>query len=164
MRALAAAVAATVAASACGGSAACDGNCPAVADDYAVQTSTLDQACGFTPWLVPPTLTLAQTSAGNRVTLSVIDPANQVSVGLLADLRVPDSGQAIAVFEGLLRTQRQSSLGSADLLTVQIVLDGSITISEGRRFLELALLSWQLEEACVSTQVVTAMGSPVSLR
>ena len=165
MRALAAAFVVSsfaLLASGCGGSTDCNGSCPSIAADYAVQTSTLDRSCDFQPWLLPPTVTISQAGASSHVTLSVIDPANQVEVPLTAEMRVPNNGKAVAELEGSQWAQRQSGLASTDLPTVRITVSGSVTESNGRRWLELSLVTTELGSACMITQVLTAKGPPVS--
>ncbi|MBI5547095.1 MAG: hypothetical protein HY901_24710 [Deltaproteobacteria bacterium] len=145
----------------CENARTCDGACPAVGDTYEVQDTLLSGDCGFVPWLVPPTLVLAQEAGSERVTLRVIDPVNQVAVDLAVTLRVPEDGESLATFHGFQRTLRQAS-SQGELLELQIQLSGSISDDDGRRRLVATMTTQPVwGGGCLTTQTVTAVGSAI---
>ncbi|HEY3447171.1 MAG TPA: hypothetical protein VGK67_12440 [Myxococcales bacterium] len=150
-------------AASCSDTQTCDGSCPNVADDYAVQSSTLSGDCGFTPWLVPPTVTLAQEAKAGRVTIELIDPVNQVPVRLAADLFVPgpdEDTDAVAVLRGFQRAVRQAVSSQGGLEELQLFFSGSVSESGGWRTLQLTLQTRPVFGAsCVSRQFVVARGA-----
>jgi hypothetical protein len=151
-----------VLAAGCTESSVCIGKCPDISDSYAVQVQTTSGVCDFTPWLVPPTITVTQTPQGDRVSIPIIDPVNQLTVTLLADVRIPTNGGSVAIFEGLQEAARQSVLGSGVLLDLEADFSGRVYVSNGRRFLDFTLLTWPVTDGgCTVSQFLTAQGSVV---
>lgn len=153
-----------IAATGCGTSRLCDGTCPLIGDTFAIQATTLSGACDFTPPILPPSVTLIQSSDRQRVSFGLVDPANQVPITLTAEVRVPDRGAAIATFEVVQRSLRQASLRSDKLLDLQLSLTGAITESGGRRRLEGVLTTVDLDGGCATTTTFVGTGSLVAPR
>ena len=149
---------------ACDDTETCGARCPEIADSYAVLFNSVTRQCGFTPWLLPPTLVIGQDSGADRVTLGLIDPVNQQPVLLLGDLRVPGDPEsdAVAVFHGFQRTVRQADWSQRELIELQLFFSGAITVEDGRRRLSLTLQTQPvLGGSCTATQIVYGTGARV---
>jgi len=110
-------------------SVACDGSCPAIAGTYAVTSSTLSGTCGFTPWLLEPTLTLQQATGSGTVTFDVVDPVEQLSVPVTAEVRVPVNGGSVADIAGFLRAVR-SAQTMGPIVELQLTFNG-VVVQQG---------------------------------
>jgi len=148
----------------CGGSKLCQGDCPSIGDSYSITSSTVSGACDFTPPIVPPSLTLTQSGDGQRVTLGLIDPVNQVPLPLLADVSVSDDNNATGLFIGFARTVRQATLLDPRLLTLQTTVSGSVSVKHPRRqlsgVLNVTVISGsEAGKACNTTTTFLGTGS-----
>ena len=153
----------SVAAAGCGPStSACDGSCPSIAGTYAVTTSSLVGSCGFTPWLLGPTVTLQQSAGSGTVTFDVIDPVEQLEVPLSALVRVPNDGGSVADVQGLLRTQRES-MAKGPIVELQLLFDGAISQTGSRRVLSGTLDTEDvLADGCVTAITFEATETPTA--
>lgn len=149
-----------VALAGCDDTSRCQAACPVVGDSYAIVSTTFSGGCAFAPPVIPPTVTLTQTPDG-RVSLTLIDPANQQPFALLGELRVPDDPGAeyLASFSVYQTSVRQASFASGELDELQFWLSGAISEQEGYRLLNGSLSTSRRGEGCTARQTFLGRGA-----
>ncbi|ATB34629.1 hypothetical protein CYFUS_000036 [Cystobacter fuscus] len=140
--------------------APCRETCPDISGVYSIESTTPAGECGFSPYLLPPSVRLEQTRDGRGVLFHVIDPTTQIEVPLSGDVYAPESGE-----EGLLgsfridsRTTRLARSGSDQLVTLDVTVMGSVSQVEDRRVLTATVNTTDAASNQGCTATLSVMG------
>ena len=141
----------------------CTDNCPTLAGSYSLQDSEPLGECAFTPYLLPPTVSLEQSADRRHVTLTVIDPSTRLQVPLTGDVYAPGPGSSsgtVGSFRITTRTVRTVSASEDSIVTLDVTATGSVLEREGRRVLSATLNTQEelTQEGCLATLSVTGQG------
>jgi hypothetical protein len=125
----------------------CAENCPRLAGQYAIEDSTLQGACAFTPYVVAPTLTLTQPGQGAQLSAELLDPVNRVPVQLTGRVLRGEEGatEEEGSFHLTARVVRQASSGADQLVTLDLNLTGTVLRDRGQHRLNAQLGMIQLD-------------------
>ncbi|HEX8536711.1 MAG TPA: hypothetical protein VF664_04555 [Cystobacter sp.] len=141
--------------------APCSGNCPDISGVYSIESTTPAGDCGFSPYLLPPSVRVEQTREGRGVLFHVIDPTTQLVVPLSGDVYAPAPGED----EGLLgsfridsRTTRLAHSGGDQLVTLDVAVMGSVSLVEDRRVLTATLNTTDAQSGQGCTATLSVMG------
>jgi hypothetical protein len=104
----------------------CTANCPSVSGSYAVQTDSLNGECAFQPYLLGPTVALAQQEA--QVSTALIDPTTPFPLSLEGNVLVTPANSQDAVAEVQMQAQsaRAISSNAAALDTFELRFQASL--------------------------------------
>lgn len=141
----------------------CTDGCPVLSGVYAIQNTTPVGDCGFSPYLLGPTVQLLQSDDGRRATFNVIDPSTQLEVPLVGEVYAPgpkDDPALIGSFRLRARTARAASRSDERTLTLDVNASGAVSLHEGRRMLSatLSTLDPNSQESCTVTISITGDG------
>lgn len=141
--------------------APCNESCPDISGVYSIENTTPAGECGFSPYLLPPSVRLEQTRDGRGVLFHVIDPTTQLEVPLSGDVYAPTSEEG----EGMLgsfridsRTTRLAHSGSDQLVTLDVTVMGSVSQVEDRRVLTATVNTTDAQSGQGCTATLSVMG------
>jgi hypothetical protein len=136
----------------------CSQNCPNIAGVYSIDNTVPTGECGFSPYLLAPSVEIQQGSQGRKMSFRVIDPTTQLEVPLSGDVYAPDKGGGlIGSFRITSRTTRLASRTSEQLVTLDVTATGSVSLVEDRRVLSATLNTTDATSGrgCTATLSVT---------
>ena len=140
----------------------CYQSCPDISGMYAIDNTVPVGECGFSPYLLSPSVRIEQGSMGRQATFYVIDPTTQLEVALSGDVYGPTSTGTgeLGSFRIDSRTTRLAQRTSSETVTLEVVVTGSVSRVSGRRMLTATLNTTDLtnSQGCTTTLSVTGQG------
>jgi hypothetical protein len=137
----------------------CEGNCPDLSGVYSIRDTVSVGECGFTPYLLAPSLDFQQADEGRELAFQIIDPTTQLAVPLSGDVYAPREGEEglVGSFQIDSRTTRLAQREGDKMVTLNVTAAGSVTRVEERRVLSLTLITTDVsnDRGCSSTLIVT---------
>lgn len=137
----------------------CNQSCPDISGVFSIEETTPSGACGFTPYLLAPSVRISQSHQGRQATMSLIDPTTQLEVPLSGDVYGPGPGtpEMLGGFRIDSRTTRLARRDSDQLVTLTVTAAGSVSLVGGRRLLSVTLTTTDATSAtgCTATLSVT---------
>lgn len=139
--------------------APCSETCPDISGVYSIQNTTPTGECGFSPYLLPPSVRLEPTREGRGVLFHVIDPTTQLEVPLSGDVYTPGEGEGLlGSFRIHGRTTRLARSGGDELVTLDVTVMGSVSQVEERRVLTATVNTTDARSGQGCTTTLSVMG------
>ncbi|WP_143177856.1 hypothetical protein [Cystobacter ferrugineus] len=139
----------------------CSGSCPDISGVYSIETLTPAGECGFSPYLLAPSVQIEQTREGRKVVFHVIDPTTQLEVPLSGDVYGPAPGEGVGLLGSFRidsRTTRLARSGSDQLVTLDVVVTGSVSQAGDRRVLTATMNTTDAMSGEGCTATLSVMG------
>ena len=137
----------------------CNQTCPDISGVFSIAETTPTGDCGFSPYLLAPSVRIAQSHQGRQATMTLIDPTTQLEVPLSGDVYGPGPGEAnlVGSFRIDSRTTRLARRDSDSLVTLTVSASGTVSLVGGRRLLAATLTTTDATSAsgCTATLSVT---------
>ena len=137
----------------------CSQTCPDISGVYSIEETTPTGDCGFSPYLLAPSVRISQSHQGRQVTMQLIDPTTQLEVPLSGDVYGPGPGtpELLGSFRVDSRTTRLARRDSDQLVTLTVTAAGSVSLVGGRRLLSATLTTTDAMSTtgCTATLSVT---------
>lgn len=137
----------------------CNQSCPDISGVFSIEETTPTGNCGFSPYLLTPSVRIEQSRQGRQATLHLIDPTTELEVPLSGDVYGPGPGDSnlLGSFRIDSRTTRLARRDSTELVTLTVSAAGTVSLVGGRRLLAATLTTTDAmsTSACTATLSVT---------
>ncbi|MBM7112461.1 hypothetical protein [Archangium primigenium] len=138
--------------------APCTQGCPDISGVYSIADSVPVGECPFSPYLLSPSVEIQQSNERRKVLLHVVDPTTQLEVPLSGDVYLASNSDMLGSFRVETRTTRLANRSSEQTLTLDVLINGTVALRDGRRVLSATLTTTDVRstsQACTTTLTVT---------